>query len=210
MEITKYIQSNKIKISKSTILLCKHALEIMRKSKDPLHDHNHVLRMTLFLSRILEKKEELKNKIDLEIMMLSIFWHDTWKAKKYSTNPLKLLINDFYEGLGSAFLFKKEALKAKIDQEVISRVEYCIRKHSNYQLLPTLTHEAKMLKDLDEIELWNQKRILNPQRKVYIETFMIYKFLRKTFYNLRFYRKLYFPPLEKDFYKIKLNLLENI
>lgn len=208
VDLDKFFRKHGIKLNKKTLKLCRQALIIMQKSRDKLHDNGHVLRMTKFLARILNKNPKMLKRKDLETVILSIFWHDSWKALKHRTNPLVLFVNDLYEGLGSAYLFKKNALKAKLRQTTIDRVVYAIRKHSNVNFLPTRTLEAQILQDLDEIEFWNFRRIL--KRNTALEKLRLFKFFRRQFYYLRSKRRLYIASFETYFKKQKTNLLRNI
>jgi hypothetical protein len=180
----------------------------MQRSRDKLHDNSHVIRMTQFLAKFLNKHPKMLKRKDLETVILSIFWHDSWKALKHKGNPLILFVNDLYEGIGSAYLFKKNALKEKLNKKTIDRVVYAIRKHSNINFLPTRTLEAQILQDLDEIEFWNFRRI--SKKNSGLEKITIFKFFRRQFYRFRSKRRLYISLFEKHFKKQKMNLLRNI
>lgn len=210
MELAQFARKHKIKLNKSVILLCQKGIKMMKKGTDGLHDNHHIQRMFEYFSKLIKKNPSIRKKIDLEAILLGIVWHDTWKVRKTSTNPILRTINDLYEGLGSAKLFKKHALKVKLDRTTVERVFYSIRKHSNLQFFPTRTIEAKILQDLDEIEFWNHQRVLNSKNKMFFENLGIYKFLRKLFYKLRLNRRLYFSHLESEFSKLKSQLIKNI
>lgn len=203
-----HLQKSKLYLKKEVYRLCQIASKIMKQSNDPIHDNNHVFEMSQRLIRLIKKRPNIKQEIDIQSTLLSIYWHDTWKAINYTSNPLRLWLNDIFEGIGSANLFKRNAMKLNLDNKIISKVYYAIRKHSNYQILPTRSAEAKLLQDLDELEFWNFKRI--SRKKTLLEKLSIYKYFRKIYYSLRSARKLYFSELERDFKKAKTDLLKRL
>ena len=100
----------------------------------------------------------MDGKIDHEVMLLAIYWHDVWKARFVPQNPLHYLYGTVHEGIGSMKIFRKYALQVGLDDVTREKVEYAIRKHSDWQLLGTTDYEAKLLFDLDELENWNFDR----------------------------------------------------
>lgn len=139
-------------------LLANLGMERMRLSKDPYHDWTHSERMLQDFAFLLKEQPELEQKISPEVVILSICWHDTWKAQRLASNSLQLLYHQFMDGMGSAQLFLRESAGKGLDESVRAAVFYAIRKHAQFQLFPTRTFEAKILRDLDDLELVSHAR----------------------------------------------------
>lgn len=173
----------------------------MAKSKDIMHDRSHVERMLKDLAKILKIKKF--KKINLEVMILSICWHDVWKAQKGHGGPVKTIYQQVMEGVFTAIIFRKEARKQGLDKDVTKRVAYAIRKHSQLQFLPTKTDEAKLLQDLDKIEKWHVGRALTAIDEYFAFTSDFMRFLFKVYMRMDKEQKLYFPALKGEFNKRK-------
>ncbi len=146
-------------LSDPVLQLSTRGLEVMSKSKDPYHDVTHAERMLQDFSFMLKKDEHLLSMINPEVVVLSICWHDSWKAGRLARNNLELLYHQFWDGLGSVRIFERAAKTAHLKAELRSEVSYSIRKHAHFQFLPIRTLEAKILRDLDDLDLWSQERI---------------------------------------------------
>lgn len=157
---------------------CMKALDLMGKSDDPMHDIHHVSSMLNNLSVWLKSQEGMRIRpyINFDILILSICWHDTWKASKKSPNLLNIIYYQLYEGIGSSKLFKKYA--HDLDDEVIDKVSYAIRKHSQFQILPRKTLESKILRDLDLIEMWDHERLKRSKEKFFLHNKFGFVFLK--------------------------------
>lgn len=129
---------------------------LMKNSKDPLHDLNHIVTLK---NNYEEFKKEGETKTQNQVMLHSIAFHDAFKAvNPRAKSGLRLIWDEIYEGLGSAKIFQKHANKVKLDRKLTAEVMYTIRKHPLFNFLPRATNEAKLLFDLDELEFWNFDR----------------------------------------------------
>lgn len=139
-------------------LLAGVAIDRMSASKDPYHDWTHTQRMLQDFEFLLKEEPNLKKTISPEVVILSICWHDTWKAGRIGKNSLQLLYHQLMDGLGSALLFRNVSQGSELNEDVRNQVFYAIRKHAQFQLLPTKTKEAHILRDLDDLELLSHER----------------------------------------------------
>lgn len=146
-----------IKISKNALMLCRVGEQKMALSVDPLHDDNHIGRLLNNLKYFL-KSHQNYHKINFEILLLAICWHDVWKAERHTLNLLKLVYYQAYEGIGSLLIFSKHAL-GLIPNDIIAEVNYAIRKHAQFQLFPLSSLESKILKDIDDLDMLNAQRM---------------------------------------------------
>jgi len=153
----------KIKLSQTSLMLCKIGERKMINSIDPLHDKHHIGRLLKNLSAFLKYYPNHK-KINFEVLLLSICWHDTWKAKRQTMNPFKLVYYQVYEGIGSMIIFSKNTINL-LPQSIIEKVNYTIRKHSQFQFFSLTTLESKILKDIDDLDILNAKRLRPLLRK---------------------------------------------
>jgi len=144
------VPSHKIKY------LLDKAVEFMRNSKDPGHGLDHISNLLEETDRFF-KSNGNKFKIDNEILVLSLYWHDVWKSQ-IRPNWRNYLFLQLYEGLGSMFMFKTYARRVDLAPEVIRSVSYAIRKHSAVQGLRAKTLEAQLLWDVDTLDIWNTQR----------------------------------------------------
>jgi hypothetical protein len=207
MTLRNFTKEFNFKLNKNSLRLCREASKILKRSKDALHGQDHVSRMIKMLSEILSKHPTLRKKIDLETIILSIFWHDAWKAFRRPTNALNFLTDNYYEGYGSATLFRKYALKMRLKKSLLSGVTYAIKKHPNSFFLPK-TIEGKILQDLDEVELWNFKRIISKDN--IFNSGKFFRFLQRLYYKIRAKRRLHTRYLDKIFTFQKNYLLKRI
>jgi hypothetical protein len=142
--------------------LGRQAYQLMEKSKDPYHDHTHVDRMLVDIQKFLKESDQAK-KLNPEVAITSVLWHDTWKSGHLANNLIELLHHQWMDGLGSAELFERAAKSAKAEREFIRQVSYAIRKHAQFQFTPVKTLEASVLRDLDDLDLWSTERLKNGQ-----------------------------------------------
>ena len=147
----------------------------MTNSKDPGHGLDHI-------SNLLEETDRFfkftgtKFKIDHDILLLSLYWHDVWKSQ-IKPNWRNYLFLQLYEGLGSMFMFRTYARSVDLAPEMIRSVSYAIRKHSAVQGLRAKTLEAQLLWDVDTLDIWNTKRTraaLQNMGRIHISAFDAY------------------------------------
>lgn len=157
MKLEDLVAKNQIKIDPDMYSFCETGLQIMRASKDPLHSINHI-------DRLISDLDEFLNETDIEdlnfnILLPAICWHDSWKAKRNTKNPLKLIMDNVTEGKEAEKLTKKVMKKLKIEKELQKSIGYCIRKHSWVQFRKLKSIEARILCDLDKLDMWASIRV---------------------------------------------------
>jgi hypothetical protein len=151
------------------------AVEFMTNSKDPGHGLDHIGNLLEETDRFFRSTGS-RFKIDREILVLSLYWHDVWKSQ-IRPNWRNYLFLQLYEGLGSMFMFKRYARRVDLAPEVIRSVSYAIRKHSAVQGLRAKTLEAQLLWDVDTLDIWNTQRTraaLQNMGRVHISAFDAY------------------------------------
>lgn len=159
MQFEEFLQNNNIILSESLISLCKEGLRQMKKSIDPLHQEDHIFRIFDSLNSLLKYSPTIKKTVNFEILIPAICWHDTWRSQRFYTSKPAFLYTTFFDGLGSARLFRRKAEKLLINKKLIRQITYAIRKHSAVQLLPSNTMAAKILWDLDLLDEWSKQRL---------------------------------------------------
>jgi hypothetical protein len=142
--------SQKIKI------LLDKAVEFMTNTRDASHGMDHINRLLQETNRFF-KSTENKFEVDREVLLLALYWHDVWKSQ-IKPNWGNYLFLQLYDGLGSMLMFKKYARMVSLPPEMIRSVSYAIRKHSTFQGLPRKSMEAKLLWDMDTLDIWNSQR----------------------------------------------------
>jgi len=139
----------------------------MRGTLDPLHNQNHVYSILDSLSEFLDQNAEVKlSRIDFDALLPAICWHDIWKSTKNPAKKRAVIFHNVAEGIGSMRLFSRYAARFPLTLTQTSKIKYAIRKHSSFQILPKRTLEARILYDLDSLELWSFPRILQAVEKL--------------------------------------------
>jgi hypothetical protein len=133
------------------------AAEFMTNTKDLSHGIDHIYNLLKSANRFFKSTGD-KFDIDKEVLLLSLYWHDVWKSQNIPT-PANYLFHQLYEGLGSMFMFKKQARTAGLSPRINRAVSYAIRKHSLVQFRPAKTLEAQLLWDMDMLDFWNLQRV---------------------------------------------------
>lgn len=159
MKFKEFLEKNNISLPEPLVSLCIEGLKLMKKSVDPLHKEDHIERILDSLNSLLKYNFAIKKNINFEVLIPAICWHDTWRSKKFRTKKSTFLYATFYDGLGSAKLFRKKAKKLLIDKKMIRQIAYTIRKHSAVQLLPHRSTSARILKELDLLDEWSIERL---------------------------------------------------
>jgi hypothetical protein len=129
----------------------------MTITKDPGHGIDHVNNLLRDVNRFFKSMGNTFD-IDKEVLLLALYWHDVWKSQNKPTMS-NFLFHQLYEGLGSMFMFKRYAGVVDLSPGITRRVSYAIRKHSAVQIRPASTLEARLLWDVDTLDLWNFQRI---------------------------------------------------
>ena len=202
------ISSQKIKF------LLDKAMEFMANSKDPGHGIEHINNLLRETNRFIKSTGD-KYKIDRDVMLLSLCWHDVWKSQ-IKPNRGNYLFLQLYEGLGSMFMFKTYARRVDLAPEMIRSVSYAIRKHSAIQALRARTLEAQLLWDMDTLDIWNTQRTclaLQNMGRIHISAFDAYiRYVKKAGFRLYFewtkneVRKIA-PSFLEEMLKIRKNLV---
>jgi hypothetical protein len=137
-------------------ILLDKAVEFMTNTRDSSHGMEHINNLLRETNRFFTSNEN-KFDIDREVLLLALYWHDVWKSQ-IKPNWRNYLFLQLYDGLGSMFMFKNYARKVSLSPEMIHSVSYAIRKHSTFQGFPRKTLEAKLLWDVDTLDIWNFQR----------------------------------------------------
>ncbi len=199
MKLKTFLTKNNIKLSPQALKLCKFAEIRLKNSVDPIHDIKHIERMLGNLDYLIRKQKQILNKLNMEVMVLSLLWHDIWNSHQKVVGFFNLLSNQIIEGLKSAGIFWKYALRTKLDKKLALNVYYAIRKHSSFQLMPLFTLESKVLVDLDKIELWNSFRLFK-DKTIYVANKSFYqKYVVRFYYYYSYKMGLYSNVLNKRF-----------
>ncbi|MFH2019954.1 MAG: hypothetical protein ABIJ34_00940 [archaeon] len=199
MDFLELLKKNKINLDKDIKKLCLDALDIMRESHDPKHDYIHVKDMLKELSKLVQYEKD----IDFNVLLPAICWHDAWQAKQPATNSSHVLFfRYFYEGFGSAKSFGKYAQKYGIEKALKNKIKTAIFQHvrTGWTLMDKLflspgQLETKILKDLDELDTWNIKR-LERLKKVYLKNKLPTRYL----WIIRWYFKIMLDSTKQLFY----------
>jgi hypothetical protein len=195
IDLRRFAKDNGVVLGENVIDACNFAAEEMDKSRDPLHNFEHVEAMMNDLQQFMNEDKTMKwNKVDMEAVILAIYWHDVWKSKKFSKSIKTMLAHNMYEGIGSMRIFGRYAKKFKIGKLTSKRVSYAIRKHSLLQFLPKRSVESKILFDLDNLQQWSVKRIVD---------------MIKAFGNLRNLNPIFFKMADLYFRRRMLKINEN-
>lgn len=194
-------------LTKKDKLLVSDGVLLMKKSKDPLHDINHIITLK---ENYEEFKKEGETKTEDKIMFHSIVFHDTFKAANPRVSSgFRLIWDEIYEGVGSSKIFGKRANKVGLDKDLIKEVMYTIRKHPLFNFMPRATKEAKLLFDLDELEFWNFERF---KKSFNVFQFDLNRHIEATMAYLkhRTNKGFYFEWSRHKFEKNKPNFIEEL
>lgn len=169
MKLEEFLFKNKPGLSEEVISLCKDGIELMRQGRDPNHNETHVFRILNDLDNFLKQEPQGgTNDVNFEVLLLAICWHDSWRSQKAPKNLFAMFFCLLWDGWGSMLMFRKRARGNGLSKELVDQVSYAIRKHAHYQVLPLKAWEAKILKDLDNLEIWSLER-LEILKKIYLK-----------------------------------------
>ena len=166
-----FINRHQIELTPEEAALCDQAAVLMSHSVDPYHDSSHVHRMLDYLHEFIQTDEfrRIAHKVNLKIVFIAILWHDCWRAGKDAKYSVSLFWLTLYEGLGASRYFSKASHKAHIDSTSHAAIKYVIKKHSRFQLFPIKTVEAKILRLVDTLDMFNPDRTYLLKRKYFLE-----------------------------------------
>ncbi|MFA5828395.1 MAG: hypothetical protein WC841_03515 [Candidatus Shapirobacteria bacterium] len=159
--LNEFIKKYRIEISPLSMRLCREGIERMKKSIDPAHDEKHVENILENIDGFLESKEVKVERINFEILLVAICWHDVWKSTRMPDSIVSVLVNQIWDGWGSAKVYKREVKLGKEENKRLRKVFWIIGNHPRDMTvhMPFRTYlETKILKDADRLERWNLKR----------------------------------------------------
>lgn len=160
MTINKFLSLHRVKLQPGVREACNYGLDYMSHATDLMHNQHHPQRILDDLHRMRTECSEINwPKVDFNVLLLSICWHDTWVSRFDLKNKRKGAFGRLYEGIGSMRILNRKSKQLMLDPKVIKKVKYAIRKHSYLQFMPRLTIESKILHDLDKLEEWSIKRL---------------------------------------------------
>jgi hypothetical protein len=204
MNIDQFVSKYNIALDPEIYAACFDGIEVMGKSIDPHHNNSHVDNLLNYLDILLISNPAVGKTIDYNILLPAICWHDVWVSQRQAKSPMELVIHQIAEGRGSANMWNKYA-QGKMSSDYVNRIRYCIRKHSSLQLLPTFTIEAKILIDLDKLDLWNIARFLGKDKHLASQKKLYSRYIVQAYYQYSWYAGLYFAELNNQ-----LDLLRNM
>jgi hypothetical protein len=202
MKLKNFITKHNIKLSKPVYRVCAWGEKLMARSVDPLHDLRHVERMVGLMDKNMSgirKQAQGEEPVNFEVMLLAIYWHDTWKAERDPKNIYSMAYGQLMEGVLCARKFRKYARKVGLDKDLIKNTAYVIRKHSQLQVLPTRTVEARILKDLDKLEKWNYERFKAVREESFVFDSRVLMPLFRLYMSLDGEAKLYYEWAKEEF-----------
>jgi hypothetical protein len=170
--------------------------EVMKKGVDTAHTEKHVLNILDNLERFLKSKEIEVEKIDFEVLMVAIFWHDVWKSSRRPATPWLIIKNQCFEGWGSARILQKENLDEMFDKGRQKKIIWAIRNHQAVKTPFGDSLESRILQDMDRLERWDSGRAdeFFPNFK----NFFVIKNKRSLDWMERWYRKWYMPRRDNE------------
>jgi hypothetical protein len=136
--------------------------EWMRRSANIVHDYRHAENVQKHALRVFEslEKEGLLTEEDRNVVLLAVWWHDSYKAQFKRES---LLYGLFFEGVESVKIFKRE-VGHLLSEDVFKKAESMIRYHNMYAPFFYLfrskyTPLFRTLYEADNMEGYNSKRI---------------------------------------------------
>lgn len=189
----------------------------MAATKDPLHDDTHIRRILSDLATFLKDEPDEAPRVDPNILLPAICWHDTWKATRFPTTIATMFFDQYWDGYGSLIAFTRYARRHGIPSRYRRAIGYAIREHGQLRLFGRIrTREAILLRDLDSLEQWNLVR-LEPMKEKYLNPDNLNPRLMRVarFYFDRFMAKttdkaLHYPWSKAEFAKRKTVYLEEV
>ena len=157
MQLSEFLTKNKIEISPEVLESSAAAVGEMSRSHDVLHDVNHILRLLDILDQFINWEKDIRPRINFDILILALLWHDIWKAKIKVKSTFGLIWAFLWDGHGSARIFTTEN-KSKIPPDIFKSALYAIKVHGPSIGNPK-TLEAKILKDIDGLDEWSAERL---------------------------------------------------
>jgi len=102
----------------------------MKRSKNITHDFKHVENVSEHAFKVFESLKEqgwkVEDEVDENLILLSVWWHDSFKALKGD----KRVVDELVEGLKSSKIAKEE-LEDFVEKERLEKILYAIKMHNN-------------------------------------------------------------------------------
>ena len=167
MKLEEFIGKHGLIISEEINRACADGLALMRASQEPAHSERHIEDIISLLDEFLGQAKEIDaGRINYEILLPAICWHDIWKSSRpLATNFIKFRFEQYWDGIGSARLFKKYCRKNNLPRALAKNIRFAILHHNDlfFSLKKTgecQDHiEARLLDDLDSLDFWSLKRL---------------------------------------------------
>lgn len=137
--------------------VCRRGILFMKRNRDGIHDAAHVFSLLNRLHGFLQSGEKEAQSVNIEIMALSVCWHDAWRAGRTPGSYLMLIFESWWDGWGSFFLFLRETKHAGLDPSSRAGAAYAIRKHAA-TLLPRASKESRLMHDIDILDAFSYAR----------------------------------------------------
>ncbi len=155
-----FLEQHHLDLTAEEADLCRQAAGIMSQSVDLYHGSSHVYRMLDSLDEFIRTDEfrRIAHTVNLKVVFIATLWHDCWRADKDATRSLSLFWLTLCEGLGASRFFSKAACRAGLEKTLGTKISYVIKKHSRFQILPIKTVEAKILRMVDTLDMFNPDR----------------------------------------------------
>ena len=147
----------------------------MAKSVDPIHDEIHCENQIANFSDFLrtEKFKKLGPLPNKKIIFFVILWHDIFASSIFKKNKIGTTLKYlFFDGRGSAEIFKKEAEKMGIEKIFIEKIAEIILYHGFFTK-DLKNVEVQIFYDLDELETANSDAILIRKKENFFSTAQI-------------------------------------
>lgn len=163
----KFIKKHKLILSDNEVRLCKDAMDIMAKSIDVVHDETHVYRLLDYLDGFMATEEygDVSGQVDLKALFIAILWHDTWRARRDPKNIFQAFPDMILEEIFSTREFLKAAKKSNLDEKIKQNSRYIIRKHTPLQVFPPKTIEARIMREIDNLDILSLDRLYLIEKK---------------------------------------------
>lgn len=210
MNLDDFLSLHNNLISSQSNTFCQLGINLMEKSRDSIHDVNHIYRLIDLLNSFLKNEKEIAKKADVELLLLIICWHDTWLARNEPKNILSMVLRSIFADGLSVFVFLSNCLNKNLPKHLLTNCAYCIAVHPRVCLIPRVTLESKIFVDLDGLEEWSPERInlfnqqfIQNQKKTIIKLISYYinnRLAKKTSKDFNFsWPKSVFPEIKERF-----------
>jgi len=217
MQLNDFLIKNSIKLNKDVLDLCNEGMEIMKLGTDKMHDAAHIYRVLDILDKFLHaEKEKIIHSINFNVLMVSICWHDTWRALRKPQTKVSVLLDEIWDGMGSVGLIKEKIKHLHVSLEEKREMIRCIRHHGTFNIARSRSVESKILKDLDLLEVWSFERFeALKQEYLFVDIVNPITLRAAKFYFDRFMKKqdgskYYFEFFKQEFLKTKADYIANV